>query len=154
MRSARAIQTVLLVEDDVNDVLLMHHAFKAGDFNFPVREVTSGEQAIAYLKGEGVYSDRKEFPMPAMLILDLNMRRTNGFEVLTWIRLQPWLSHLRVVITSTSAEPRDVERAYLLGASCYIVKPLLLADLGAVVRTLREFVGIDHFPPRNGMVTR
>jgi CheY-like chemotaxis protein len=150
----RSTRTVLLVDDDENDVLLMRHAFEAGDFQFPVKEVTGGEQAISYLKGEGIYSNRSEFPVPAMVILDLKMPRLNGFDVLTWIQTQPELSNLRVVITTTSSEAQDVARAHQLGATCYIVKPMSLADLGAMVRTLREFVRMDHFPPLNGLVTR
>ena len=150
----RSTRSVLLVDDDENDVELMRHAFAAGDFQFPVTEVTGGEQAISYLKGEGVYSDRGKYPVPAMLILDLKMPRVNGFDVLTWIRSQPELGHLRVVVTTTSAEGEDIARAHELGATCYIVKPMSLFDLGEMMRTLREYVRMDHFPPRNGMVMR
>jgi CheY-like chemotaxis protein len=146
-------RTVLLVDDNENDVLLMRHAFAAGDFQFPVNEVTGGEQAISYLKGEGVYSDRGKYPVPAMIILDLNMPRVNGFDVLTWIQSQSELGNIRVVVTTTSAEAKDIARAHGLGATCYIVKPMSLHDLGEMMRTLRAFVRMDQFPPRNQLVT-
>ena len=147
-------RTVLLVDDNEDDVFLMHRAFKKAEFTFPVQQARNGEEAIAYLKGEGVYSNREEYPVPSMMLLDLNMPKKNGFEVLAWIKTRPELQGLRVVVTTASTRPEDVTRAYDLGATSFLVKPSALAELGAMVRTLRDFVSIDHFPPRNGMVLR
>jgi len=147
-------RTVLLVDDNENDVFLMHRAFKKAEFLYPIREVRNGEEAISYLKGEGVYGDREEYPFPSMVLLDLNMPRKNGFDVLAWIQTQPELEYLTVVVTTASIRPEDVARAYELGASCILVKPSALAELGRMVRTLGDFVSMDHFPPRNGMVLR
>jgi CheY-like chemotaxis protein len=149
-----SMRTVLLVDDNENDVFLMHRAFKKAEFQFPIQEVRDGEEAISYLKGEGVYGDRNEYPVPAMILLDLNMPKKNGFDVLTWIQTQPDLQRLTVVVTTASTRPEDVTKAYELGATCFLVKPSALAELEGMVRTLRDFVSIDHFPPRNGMVSR
>ena len=147
-------RTVLLVDDNENDVLLMHRAFKKAEFHFPVQQVRDGEEAISYLKCEGIYGNRQQYPVPSMVLLDLNMPKKNGFEVLAWIQTQPQLQDLTIVVTTASTRPEDVARAYELGATCYLVKPSALAELGNMVRTLGDFVTIDHFPPRNGMVLR
>jgi response regulator RpfG family c-di-GMP phosphodiesterase len=75
-------KTILLVDDSEDDIALMRRAFKKAEFNSPIQEVHNGEEAIAYLKGEGAYSDRNQFPLPAIVLLDLNMPMKNGFEVL------------------------------------------------------------------------
>jgi CheY-like chemotaxis protein len=90
----------------------------------PVFVVSDGEEAVAYLKGEGKYADRYEYPLPSLLLLDLKMPRKNGFEVLEWIREQPGLRRLRVVVLTTSDAPDDIDRAYELGANAFMVKPL------------------------------
>jgi CheY-like chemotaxis protein len=147
-------RNVLLVDDNENDVFLMHRAFKKAEFQFPLREVHNGEEAISYLNGDGVYGNRDVYPLPSMMLLDLNMPKKNGFDVLAWIKTQPQFNRLTVVITTASSRPEDVTRAFELGATSFLVKPSALAELGAMVRTLRDFVGIDHFPPQNGMVIR
>ena len=79
-------QTILLVDDSENDLFLMRVAFKKAVFNSPLQEVHNGEQAIAYLKGESIYSDRNQYPLPSVMLLDLNMPMKNGFDVLAWVR--------------------------------------------------------------------
>src|SRR5690348_11409234 len=133
-------RTVLLVDDNEDDVFLMHRAFKKAGFQFPVRQVRDGEQAISYLKGDGIYQDREEYPIPSMMLLDLNMPKKDGFEVLEWMQTQPDLGSLTVIVTTASTRPEDVTRAYQLGATCFLVKPSAFAELGAMMRTLRDFV--------------
>src|SRR2546426_595611 len=77
-------QTILLVDDSENDRLFMRVAFKKANFNWPIQELHDGDEAIAYLKGDGHYSDRSKFPLPAVLLLDLNIPKKNGFDVLKW----------------------------------------------------------------------
>src|SRR5207237_959020 len=137
-----------------NDVFLMHRAFKKAEFQFPLREVHNGEDAISYLRGDGIYGNREEYPLPSMILLDLNMPKKNGFDVLAWIKTQPQFTGLTIVVTTASTRPEDVTLAYELGATAFLVKPSALAELGAMVRSLRDFVSIDHFPPQNGMVLR
>jgi CheY-like chemotaxis protein len=147
-------RTVLLVDDNENDVFLMHRAFKRAEFHFSVKEAVNGEEAIAYLKGEGVYSNRDENPLPSMILLDLNMPKKDGFDVLAWMQARPIFSHITVIVMTASTRPEDMVRAYELGATSYLVKPTGLAELASMVRTLREFVSINHFPPANAMVFR
>jgi len=117
-------EIILLVEDDSNDVVLLQRAFQKAGLRDSIRIVRDGEQAIHYLSGEGEYSDRDRFPLPFLILLDLKMPGTNGFEVLQWIREQPSLSPLRIVVLTSSDHLRDVNRAYQLGANSFLVKPL------------------------------
>lgn len=118
-----AKQTILLVDDSANDIFLMRMAFKKAEFNHPLQEVRNGEQAIAYLEGEGIYSDREKHPLPSVMLLDLNMPMKNGFEVLARVRAQPAFKRISIIILTASRRPEDVERAFDLGASSYLVKP-------------------------------
>ena len=147
-------ETILLVDDSENDLILMRRAFQKAEFNNPLREVRNGEEAIAYLKGEGVYDDRDQFPIPVVMLLDLNMPRLNGFEVLAWVQTQPALKHLSIIILTASLRMEDVERAYDLGAHSFLVKPPSLEKLVAMIRCLRDWLQYNHFPPLNETVRR
>ena len=142
-------QTILLVDDSENDLLLMREAFAMAKSTQPLQEVLSGEEAIAHLKGEGPYADRNKFPVPIVMLLDLNMPKVDGFEVLTWVRAQPVLKRLAIVIVTASMREADTERAFDLGATGFLVKPAALDKLAAMMRCLCDWVQINHFPPIN-----
>lgn len=129
---------ILLAEDDENHVLLVQRAFKKARLLNPLHVVHGGEDAIAYLKGKGPYANREEFPLPALLLLDLKMPRTDGFEVLEWIRTEPSLCALRVVVLTSSEDIRDVNRAYQLGANSFLQKP---ADFEKFVNVISALQG-------------
>src|SRR5438876_799725 len=93
---------ILLVEDDDNDVVLIQHAFRKAGLREALKVVRSGEQALEYLSGEGDYADRERFPLPFLLLLDLKMPGTNGFEVLQWVRQTSDLKRLLVVVLTSS----------------------------------------------------
>jgi len=139
-------QTILLVDDSENDLILMRRAFKKAKCNSPLQEVRNGEQAIAYLKGEGPYGDRDKFPLPAVMLLDLNMPKKNGFDVLAWVRSQPLLRRLAIIILTASNRSEEVDRAFDLGATSFLVKPIALEDLATMMRHLCDWVQINHFP--------
>jgi CheY-like chemotaxis protein len=115
---------ILLAEDDENHVFLIRRAFKKAGLINPLYVVRNGEEAIAYLKGEGCFANREEYPLPALLLLDLKMPQKDGFQVLEWIRQEPNFRRLRVVVLTSSEEIRDVNRAYELGANSFLVKPI------------------------------
>jgi len=115
---------ILLAEDRDDDILLIRRAFVKGNVLNPLHVVRDGEEAIAYLMGEGKYANRAEFPLPDLLLLDIKMPKVDGFEVLQWIRQQPDLKALRVVVLTSSEEIRDVNLAYQLGANSFLVKPI------------------------------
>lgn len=148
-------QTILLVDDSENDLVLMKTAFRKADFTTPLQIVHNGEEAIAYLSGQGQYSNRIQFPLPAVILLDLNMPMKNGFDVLDWLRSKPSL-HKRIptIVLTASARPEDLERAFDLGANSYLVKPGALEDLIAMIRCLRDWLRINHFPPLNQYVKK
>jgi CheY-like chemotaxis protein len=147
-------QTILLVDDSRSDIFLLRTAFKKAEFNSPLQEVHNGEEAIAYLKGEGIYHDRKKYSLPSVMLMDLNMPMKNGFEVLSWVRLQPDFRRLSITILTASMRPEDVERAFDLGANSYLVKPSNLDALASMIRCLRDWIQINHFPPLNNIVRR
>jgi len=115
---------ILLAEDDINDVLLLERAFEKAGLRPSLRVVNDGEAAIEYLSGRGIYADRERFPVPFLLLLDLKMPGTDGFEVLQWLRNDPELKRLLVVVLTSSNLQADVDRAYELGANSYLVKPV------------------------------
>jgi len=115
---------ILLVEDRGDDVFLVRRALDDARLITPIQVVFDGEQAIAYLDGEGKFADRSEYPMPELLLLDLKMPRIDGFEVLRWIGQQPHLSSIRIIVLTSSEDIRDVNLAYQLGAHAFLVKPI------------------------------
>jgi len=121
-------EVILLAEDNENHVLLIRRAFEQAGLVNPLYVVSNGEEAISYLKGEGKYANRDEYPLPCLMLLDLKMPKKDGFEVLEWLRGQPGFSSLRVVVLTTSEELRDVNRAYRLGANSFLTKPVDFRD--------------------------
>lgn len=139
-------RTILLVDDSENDICLVRIAFgKAGVTN-PIQEAHNGDEAIAYLQGEPPFEDRSKFPLPALMLLDLNMPGRDGFELLEWLRAQPGLKRINVVILTASLRDQDIDHAYDLGANSFLVKPSAIEDLTSISRTLRDWIGCTHFP--------
>jgi CheY-like chemotaxis protein len=133
------ISTILYVDDDDNDVLLLKHAIRSAQLSFNVQAVHDPEHASAYLEGEGPYADRKCFPLPSLVLLDLKMPRMHGLEVLSWIRGHPLLKRMVVIVLTASNQLSEINRAYELGANSYLVKPVELSLLVEMVR------GIGHY---------
>ena len=139
--------TILLVDDSENDRFLVRAVFKMNHCDILLQEARNGEEAIAYLQGDGPFGDRNNYPLPVVMLLDLNMPKKNGFEVLAWVRVQPLLKRLAVIILTASARDEDVERAYDLGATSYLVKPSKLETLSAIERCLCDWIQFNRFPP-------
>jgi CheY-like chemotaxis protein len=129
----------LLVEDSQDDVLLIRRAFTKAKIHDALQVVRNGEEALAYLKGEGHYSNRTEYPLPDLVLLDLKLPGKDGFEVLQWIRHEPGFSALRVVVLTSTDDIRDVNRAYQLGANSFVVKPVDGSDFVSIVQALQGF---------------
>jgi CheY-like chemotaxis protein len=130
---------ILLAEDREDDILLIRKAFVTAYIRNPLHVVRDGEEAIAYFCGEGQYANRDEFPLPDLFLLDLKMPRIDGFEVLEWIRQQPSLSSLRVVVLTSSDHLCDVNRAYKLGANSFLVKPLDFQNFISLSKTIEGY---------------
>ena len=148
---------ILVAEDRADDIELIKKALTRARISNPVYFVRDGEETMAYLSGARHYANREEYPFPDLLLLDLKMPRVSGFEVLSWIRQQPRLCTLRVVVLTASEDIRDVNMAYKLGANSFLVKPLDFEDFVE----LSEFINaywLDKAPetssPSRADVTR
>jgi len=130
---------ILLAEDEEDYVLLIKHAFAKANIPNPLHVVWNGQEAISYLKGEGKYSNRDEYPLPDLMLLDLKMPRVNGFEVLKWLRAQQEMAALRVLVLTSSDQIRDVNEAYQLGANSFLVKPSDFEDFTQLSRLIQDF---------------
>jgi CheY-like chemotaxis protein len=132
--------TVLLVEDDPDDRLMAQHAFERVAPGLRLMMSFDGEDAVAYLSGEGACSAQTGHPLPQVVLLDLKLPRKSGFEVLQWMREQPRLRDLPVFVLSSSQERGDIERAYALGANSYLVKQADIQAFRALVRGIEAYV--------------
>jgi len=132
------MKPILQVEDDPNDVVLLQHAMtKAGVAN-PIQVATDGRQAIDYLKGTGKFADRERFPLPCLVLLDLKLPYVMGLNVLKWIRQQPGVAPIVLLLTA-SAEDADIATAYRLGANAFLTKPSKASKLEDMARAIKDF---------------
>jgi CheY-like chemotaxis protein len=130
---------LLVAEDSQADVFLLERALRQTGVAINARFVSDGQEAVDYLEGLGEFSDRQTYPMPAVIMLDLKMPRFNGFDVLSWLKAQPEHRRTPVIIFSSSDDRRDIDRAYELGANCYVAKPGPTGDLPELLRILDAF---------------
>lgn len=147
----RNSDSILHVEDRDEDVFLLKYAFKRADIRNPVQVVTDGQQAIDYLAGDGEFADRSKFPLPCLLLLDLQLPYKMGLEVLEWIRQQPSLKPLIVIILSSSINEGDVRHAYELGTNAFLVKPSSADTLADICQALKHFWLIHNQPPMESL---
>jgi CheY-like chemotaxis protein len=147
MNSASRTFTVLLVEDDLNDIFIVKRAFKMAHVQNPLQVVTDGVEAIAYLKGEGKYADRKTHPWPKLIVMDIKMPRLSGFEVLESVKQSPTLRRIPIVIVSSSDNPNDINRAYELGANAYMVKPMDYRAVQHLFESITQYWGLECAKP-------
>lgn len=129
--------TILLIEDDENDVFFMLHAFRKAAVGATLQLISDGVEAMAYLRGEGKYANRDKFPAPALTLLDLNIPYVHGLEVLRQIQGQP-RKNIVIVLTSSGAES-DIEAAYAFGANSYLLKPSTVDERLELVRDLEKY---------------
>jgi CheY-like chemotaxis protein len=140
--------SVLVADDDVQDAMLVRMAAERACVGLRLETVRDGEEAIDYLMGRSRYADREAHPFPSLMLLDLKMPRLSGFDVLEFVRGQPGLRQLPVVIFSSSDDPGDIRRAYDSGANSYLCKPHSNDDLSALLKALEEYwCKFNHFPP-------
>ena len=114
---------ILHIDDSEDDRFLFKRAWQRAGVHLALMSLASGEEAIDYLAGNGEYADRSVYPLPCMVVLDLKMNGTSGFDVLEWIRNQPMLQHLVVILFSSSNHSVDVQRGMELGANAFVTKP-------------------------------
>lgn len=142
----RAIE-VLLAEDDPADVRLTREALKSSKLSVRLSVVENGEEALAFLRREGPYKDA---PRPDLIMLDLNMPRCDGREVLRAVKTDPDLRSIPVCVVTTSDNSRDINDAYQLGVNCYVTKPIDLDQFMRVVQAIESFwMTIVKLPTRS-----
>ena len=133
----------LLVEDNADDVVLVEYAFKEAGAPHRLHAVGDGQQAMDYMMGKGAYADRKEYPLPSVILLDIKMPRVSGFEFLEWLHREAPedLRLIPVIVMSSSNDERDVKKAYQLGANCYLIKPIPWSEFKEQLKALNIFWG-------------
>ncbi len=127
---------ILLVEDNPGDVRLTQEAFKEGKLINELSVVEDGEEAMSYLRKQGKYADVHQ---PDLILLDLNMPKKDGREVLAEIKKDPNLRHIPVIVLTTSQAEQDILKSYNLHANCFITKPVDLKQFNRVVKTIKDF---------------
>jgi CheY-like chemotaxis protein len=130
---------VLLAEDDDNDVLLIKRAFQKSRVANAIEVVSDGEGAVNYLSGEGIYGDRARYPFPVAMLLDLKLPRKSGLEVLAWVRQQPEIRRLPIIVLTSSRESSDIRHAYDLGVNSYLVKPFTPLELTEMLHSFNLY---------------
>jgi CheY-like chemotaxis protein len=128
-------RTILVADDDENDVFLLRRAFEKAGISHTLTAVWNGAEAIAYLRGDGIYSDRQKYPWPELLLLDLKMPVLDGFEVLAWWQTEESAGDLPIIVLSSSNREQEIHRAMELGARGYCAKP---ADFDYFVMVAHE----------------
>jgi CheY-like chemotaxis protein len=138
---------ILQVEDDPNDVLLLRYAFERAAITAQLQTVTDGEEAIEYLGGVGRYRDRKQFPLPSLVLLDMELPKVSGMEVLQWVRTQPALRRLVIIMFSSSHLRHQISFAFDLGVNSFVVKPRDAKGRIEFARALKEWwLAMNEFP--------
>ena len=131
--------TILIVEDNPTDVMLIRRALARLKIANPVQVIADGDRAVDYLSGHDDYADRMQFPLPALILLDLKLPRRSGLEVLEWLRRQEGLRRMPVVMLTSSRQSDDVNRAYDLGANSYLVKTVEFDGLQEMLGTINTY---------------
>ena len=133
------VAVVLVVEDREDDVVVLRTAFRAAGVLNPVVWVRSGDEAITYMRGVGPYMNRSEFPLPRLILLDLKMSGLDGFDVISYVRSRLEFASIAIIVLTSSTDMKDVQRAYDLGASSFIVRETEFSDMVTLSKLLKEY---------------
>lgn len=139
MNPEKKLLNILMADDDEDDRLLTQEAMDESRVLNQLHFVEDGAELLSYLRGEGQYTDRDQYPMPGLILLDLNMPKKDGREALQEIKADPNLKRIPVVILTTSKAEEDMLRGYDLGAASYITKPVTFSSLVDLMRTLGKY---------------
>lgn len=129
---------ILVAENDPDDAFFLQNAFEEAQIGASVNFVRDGQELMDYLHGEPPFGNRVLYPFPTMVLLDLSLPRTDGFRLLAWLRTEPRMKDLVVIVLTGSNLPGNLERAYGLGAFEYLVKPQSPQQLVPIVRRLDQ----------------
>jgi CheY-like chemotaxis protein len=132
-------RAVLLVEDNREDAMFFQRAFRSAGFENPLHTVHTSDEARAYLRGQGQYNDRAQYPLPRLLVIDTILGGTSGFELLAWVRQQPQFNPVAAIMFSGDGGPNEEQQAVRLGANAYHHKPAALDELQSLIRRVGDF---------------
>ncbi len=129
---------VVIVDDDPYDSILAEGVISELQPRFPIQILSSGEDLVAYLQGDGLYQDRTRYPLPGLVLLDLKMPKMDGFEVLEWLKAHPEHADVPIVVLSGFVDMvEQVTRAYDRGAHSFLTKPVQLRDIQSILSLLK-----------------
>ena len=131
--------TILIADDDPDDRAMIKEAFEENLLLNDLQFVEDGEELMSYLNRAGKYTDAASYPLPGLILLDLNMPKKDGREALEEIKKSDKLNHIPIIILTTSKTEEDIIKSYDLGVNCFITKPVKFVDLVQVTKTLGRF---------------
>ena len=131
--------TIMVVDDDPNDLILIERAFRAIGVGNPIHTINGGREAIAYMMGEGKYADRTAYAYPTFITTDLKMPGADGFAVLEHLKNNPEWAVIPTIVLTSSRDLDDIKKAYMLGASSYHVKPSSAEQLRHQLKVLHDY---------------
>ncbi len=140
------------MEDLEDDALFMKLALEAAGVKNTVVLARDGREALEYLSGAGKYAERREHPLPYLILLDLKLPYVMGLDVLKWLREKPEFDATVVIPLSASASPVDIDEAYRLGANAYLVKPPSFAKLKVMAQAIKDFWLVENQPGFGGEI--
>jgi CheY-like chemotaxis protein len=132
-------KAVLVVEDEPGDVTAIAKAFEKAGYSESLRVAKDVEEATAYFRGIGRFSDRSQYPVPSLVLLDLHLPGESGFLLLEWLRRQGDFHRIPVIMLTSSSDYQDIKKAFALGANSYISKPKTLPELIGAIKTLLTY---------------
>ena len=138
MKPIRVIE-ILIADDDAEDTMLIRDALKESRLKNGIQSVEDGEELMQYLRNEGKYSNKKKYPTPGIVLLDLNMPKMDGREALKEIKADKNLRTIPIVILTTSKAEEDILKTYNLGVSSFITKPVKFSTMVDVMKTLNKY---------------
>lgn len=144
----QTLRTILLIEDESSDAALLLRGFEKAQVSNPIIHLTNGDDALRYLAGKGEYADRRKYPLPALMLLDLKLPGMSGIQLLQWMRVQGEIKRIPVVVLTSDEDPDTINAAYDLGANSYLVKPGNAAEIARMVQTIQRYwVKLNEPPP-------
>lgn len=146
--SPEILRTILLIEDESTDAALLLRGFEKAQILNPVVHLTNGDDALRYLAGAGEYADRRKYPLPALMLLDLKLPGMTGIQLLQWMRVQGEVKRIPVVVLTTDNNPDTINAAYDLGANSYLVKPGNTAEIARMVQAIQNYWVKLNEPPQ------
>lgn len=142
------LRTILLVEDESSDAALLLRGFEKAKVLNPIIHLTNGDEALGYLAGVRQNADRRKYPLPALILLDLKLPGMTGIQLLQWMRVQGEIKRIPVVVLTSNDDPDTINAAYDLGANSYLVKPGNNAEIARMVEAIQRYWVKLNEPPQ------